>query len=360
MFEPWWKRFDWLLAIATICLLLTGLAMILSSVLGTDQPYARNQLLFSVVSLAAGGALLMMGYRWLLQWAPVWYGLVLALLVFLAIFGRITRGAASWLSIGPFALQPSEVAKLALVLMLAWLVGQAFNRAWSMWRLFAMMTLASLPLIGLIVIQPDLGTGAILMLAWLVCLWLSPVNKRILLSLVGLIVVGTIVGWLTLHQYQRARITTFLNPSASPLGAGYNVLQSQIAVGSGGWFGQGWGRGTQSHLNFLPEHHTDFIFASLSEEFGFVGALAVLVLYGIILWRGLRLAWHAPDRSTIILVSGITLTIIVQALINMAMNIGLSPVTGVPLPLVSYGGSSLLTTVASLAVLESVALSRYE
>jgi rod shape determining protein RodA len=357
MYEPWYKRFDWPLAAAAGLLVLIGLAMLLSSALGTDQPYARNQLVFCLVSLVAGGTLLTLGYRWLLQWAPVWYAIILLLLTVLAVFGRITRGAASWLSVGPFTLQPSELAKLVLIVMLVWLVERALTNHWSMWRLFGLMSVVAAPLIGLVVIQPDLGTAAVLATAWLICLWLTPVNKRILLLLLSVVIVISLVGWLTLHSYQRARITTFLNPGASPLGAGYNVLQSQIAVGSGGWFGQGWGRGTQSHLNFLPEHHTDFIFASLSEEFGLMGGLLVLLLYGVILWRGVRLAWLAPDRPTIILVSGLTLSILFQALVNMAMNIGLSPVTGVPLPLVSYGGSSLLTTIASLAVLESVALS---
>jgi rod shape determining protein RodA len=214
----------------------------------------------------------------------------------------------------------------------------------------------AIPLLALVVIQPDLGTASVLAFGWLVCLWLSPINKRYLMGMVGVVALIAVLVWLIMEPYQKARLTTFLNPSASPLGAGYNVLQSQIAVGSGHWFGQGWGRGTQSHLNFLPEHHTDFIFASLSEEFGFVGALVVVLLYGIILWRGLRLAWRARDRTTVILASGITLTLLFQALVNMAMNVGLAPVTGIPLPLVSYGGSSLLTTICSIAVLESISL----
>lgn len=336
--------------------MIIGVAMLISSTLGTQEPYANNQILFAIVSMAVAVALVLAGYRWLLEWAPIWYGAVLLLLGLVAIFGKVTRGAASWLAIGPFTLQPSELAKLALVVMLAWLAGYGWNRHWSTLKLFAMMVATAVPSLILVVIQPDMGTATVLAFGWLVCLWLSPINKRYLISMVGVVVLVAALAWLVMEPYQKARLTTFLNPSASPLGAGYNVLQSQIAVGSGQWFGQGWGRGTQSHLNFLPEHHTDFIFASLSEEFGFIGALVVVLLYGVVLWRGLNLAWHATDRTTVILASGITLTLLFQALVNMAMNVGLAPVTGIPLPLVSYGGSSLLTTICSIAVLESISL----
>lgn len=356
MYEPWWKRFDWPLAVAGGLLLLIGLAMLASSTLGTDQPYFRNQLLFALFSIVVGSLLGLLGHKWALRWAPVWYGAIVVLLLTVTAFGRITRGAASWLTIGPFALQPSELAKLALVLMMAWFVGLAWRRQWNVWRMFVGMSFISLPLLLLVVMQPDLGTATVLATGWLVCVWLSPVNKRVLIALLaGLLLIG-MAAWGVMEPYQRSRITTFLNPSASPLGAGYNVLQSQIAVGSGGWLGRGWGRGTQSHLNFLPEHHTDFIFASLSEEFGFFGAMLVVVLFGVVLWRGVAIAWLCQDRQTVILVGGLTFLIIFQAVVNMAMNVGLAPVTGIPLPLVSYGGSSLLTTMLSLALLQSISL----
>ncbi len=360
MYDSWLKRFDWPLLVASGLLLLIGLAMQASSTLGTDEPYFHNQIIFAVFSLVGAAVLLMTGYRTIWQFSPAWYGVILLLLVLVAVTGRISHGAESWLSIGSFTLQPSELAKLAIVMMMAWLVSRGWDRQWSMWRQFGIMAGTALPLIGLVVVQPDLGTATVMAVAWLACVWLSPVEKRVLLTLVGLVVVVGVAAWLVMAPYQRARITTFLDPGASPLGAGYNVLQSQIAVGSGQWLGQGWGRGTQSHLNFLPEHHTDFIFASLCEEFGLVGGLLVLGLFGVILWRGTIIAWRAKERSTVILAGGIVLTLLFQALVNMAMNVGLAPVTGIPLPLVSYGGSSLLTTVLSIAVLESIALEQSE
>jgi rod shape determining protein RodA len=356
MYEPWWKRFDWPLAAASGLLLIIGLAMLASSTLGTDQPYLKSQLLFAAVSLVAAAAILILGYSWLLRWAPVWYGGVLLLLGIVALAGHITRGAASWLTLGPFTLQPSELAKLALILMIAWMVEYAWRQQWSAWRMFVAISGLALPCLALVAWQPDMGTAAVLAVGWLTAVWLSPVDKRILLALTLAVMLIGGLSWTVMKPYQRARITTFLNPSASPLGSGYNVLQSQIAVGSGGWLGRGWGRGTQSHLNFLPEHHTDFIFASLSEEFGFAGAMLVVLLFGVVVWRGVTIAWRAADRPVVILVSCITLIIIFQAGVNMAMNVGLAPVTGIPLPLVSYGGSSLLTTIMCLAVLESVAL----
>lgn len=356
MYSPWWKRFDWPLAIASLLLLVIGLTMLASATLGTGEPYFTHQLLFAVASIGAAITVIILGYRWMLRWSSVWYGLVTFLLLLVVIFGAVTRGASSWLSIGPFALQPSELAKLALILLMAYVVGQAWQRDWDTRRLLLWMIGLTLPMVGLVMLQPDLGTATVLMVGWLACVWLSPVSRKVLVALLLSVVVVCAVGWLVLAPYQRDRLTTFLNPAASPLGAGYNVLQAQIAVGSGQWLGKGWGRGTQSHLNFLPEHHNDFIFASLSEEFGFAGAMTVLVLYGIIVWRGIRIAWMAEDRPSVIIASSITLIIVWQAAVNMAMNIGLAPVTGIPLPLVSYGGSSLLTTFLCLAVLESIAL----
>ena len=357
MIEPWWKRFDWWIAGAGGLLLIIGLAMLASSTLGTEQPYFRSQGIFSLVGLLMFTVILLLGYRWLVRWAPVWYVAVFVLLASVTLFGQITRGASSWLTLGPFSLQPSELAKLALILAMAWFVQFAWARQWSATRVLAASIGLLLPVAGLVILQPDLGTATVLAVGWLTCVWLSPISKRHLLILAMVVVVGALAAWAIMEPYQRSRLTTFLNPQASPLGAGYNVLQSQIAVGSGGWFGRGWGRGTQSHLNFLPEHHTDFIFASLSEEFGFAGSMVVLLLFGVLLWRGVSLAWQIEDRPTVILVSGITLMLLFQAVVNMAMNVGLAPITGIPLPLVSYGGSSLITTMMSLAILESVALS---
>jgi rod shape determining protein RodA len=354
MGHHWWKKIDWYLAVAGAVLLGMGLTMLASSTLGTDLPYLRNQVLFSVIGIVASGSVIILGHEWFIRWSIWLYAAIVTLLIILAGFGRITRGASSWFDIGPFSLQPSEFAKVILLLLIAWLVHKAVTNHWSRRRLFLWMGIALLPLLVLVAVQPDLGTASVLLAGWLMCAWLSPISRKALVGLGAGLLVAAVGLWLLMAPYQRERLVTFIDPAASPLGAGYNVLQSQIAVGSGGLLGRGWGRGTQSHLNFLPEHHTDFIFASLSEEFGFAGAFVMVVLFGVVVWRVLWLMWHSEDVAHVVLAGGILATLFFQATINMAMNIGLAPVTGVPLPLVSYGGSSLLTTCLMIGLLQSM------
>ena len=354
MRTAWWKQYDWLLIGSVLALVGLGLIMLLSVTIGTDQPYARNQMVFAAAGVAVFVVISRIDYRLMTQFSPLAYGACLLLLILVAGFAQITRGAASWLDLGFFSLQPSEFMKLALILLTAYVWAKAADRLWSGYRLLAAYILALLPPLVLILLQPDLGTALVMVAAWLGCVWMSSVSKRLLLGLAVGALSLLAVGWLFLAPYQHQRIATFINPAADPLGHGYNVLQSIIAVGSGGWWGQGWGRGTQSHLNFLPEHHTDFIFASLSEELGFAGAILVLVLYGVIFWRGTRIIWRSNSQREVIIVGGILAMLMVRTGINIAMNVGLAPVTGIPLPLVSYGGSSLLITLASLGVIHSI------
>jgi rod shape determining protein RodA len=353
--EPWWKRLDWWLVTAMFVLLIMGLTMIASSTLGTSQTYFANQLLFSFVGVTLFVFIVRLPVELFIQSAPVFYGLSVLLLLIVDVFGKVTHGASSWLYLGPFALQPSELSKLGLALMLALLVKLRDQYSWSEWRYIGLSVAALLFPLALTVIQPDFGSGAVLLVMWLVAIWVGGLSKRIVGLLAGSVILVGFLGWFRLEAYQQQRIFTFLNPTASPLGSGYNVLQSMIAVGSGRFFGQGWGRGTQGHLQFLPERHTDFIFAMLSEEWGFIGSIIIVSCFFIIAWRCLSLMWRSAS-SSLVLVASLSTMILFQAVVNIAMNIGIAPVTGIPLPLVSYGGSSLLTVLASFALLLSLAL----
>jgi rod shape determining protein RodA len=356
MYSVWWKRVDWYMVGAILGLVGVGLLMLLSTTIGTDQPYARNQLMFAGLGVGLFIAISRLDAKWVLRMSPLAYGAVVLLLVAVAIFAQVTRGAAAWLQLGPFSLQPSEFAKPVLILFLAYLFQSIESKRGSWVRLLLGYGAALVPLAVLILLQPDLGTLLVITSGWLAVVWFSPFSRWVYGGLLAAVVSGIAAAWLFLAEYQKLRILTFLSPTADPLGSGYNVLQSIIAVGSGMLLGQGWGHGTQSHLNFLPEHHTDFIFASLSEEFGFVGSVGVLLLYGVILWRGARLMWRAKDRQTLIAVSGILVMFLFQAGVNIAMNVGMAPVTGIPLPLVSYGGSSLLVTFISLGIVHRIAI----
>jgi len=270
--------------------------------------------------------------------------------------GVVTRGAVRWLEIGAQQFQPSEFSKVALILFLASLLRK---RCGSVSRKIFLLSLAStmLPVV-LVYFQPDLGTAIILLTIWLgliIAAGLKPVNLFLMLA-GGL---GFLVPlWSLLKDYQRQRILNFLNPALDPLGGGYNVLQSTIAVGSGQIWGRGFGRGTQSHLQFLPEYHTDFIFASLSEEWGFVGSTLLLLFFAVLLLRILVIAREARDDFGSLLVVGVFSFLLPQVFINTGMNLGLMPITGIPLPLVSYGGSSLWVTMMALGLVQSVAMRR--
>ncbi len=354
--KAWWQLHDWWLTGSVIALMTISLIMLSSSAISQQDNLLTNQLLFILLGAIVYIAGSWVQPSWYWKASPLAYSATLILLIGLAIFGQATRGAVSWLDLGAFSLQPSEFMKVFMVCTLAYAYTLHHHKHWSSWSLFPLYAVIGALPIGLILLQPDFGTATIMLVGWLAVVWMSPISKKTLTAVFCGLGLAAIIGWSILAPYQQQRVFTFLNPTADPLGSGYNVLQSVIAVQSGGLIGQGWGQGTQSHLNFLPEHQTDFIFASLSEEFGLVGGLFVVSLYAIIFYRGLRLIWFTKDQPTIILLSGLTFMILVQAIINIAMNIGLAPVTGIPLPFVSYGGSSLLTSALALAIIQSIAM----
>jgi rod shape determining protein RodA len=280
------------------------------------------------------------------------YVLGLVLLLAVAAFGEIVNGARRWLDLGFTGFQPSELTKIAVPLMLAWY----FDRYEAVLKMrdFGVGALLVLMPVLLIAQQPDLGTALLVTAAGFFVLYLAGLSWKILVGL-------TLAGgaslpflWSMLHDYQRQRVLTLLDPSQEPLGAGYQTIQSTIALGSGGVFGKGWLNGTQSHLDFLPARTTDFIFAVYAEEFGLFGNLVLMVLFLLVVGRGLVIAANAPTLFTRLLAGAITLTFFTYAIVNMGMVSGILPIVGVPLPLISFGGSSLVTILFSVGLLMSI------
>jgi rod shape determining protein RodA len=286
------------------------------------------------------------------RWSPWLFGIGISMLIAVILIGETGKGAQRWLDLGFFQFQPSEMMKLALPMMIAWYLAEK-SLPPSNRRLLVAGGVTLLPVL-LIAKQPDLGTALLVASAGVFALFLAGIGWR-LIALLGVFMaaLGPAI-WLLMHDYQRRRVITFLNPENDPLGAGYHIIQSKIAIGSGGMHGKGWLNGTQSHLEFLPERHTDFIFAVISEEFGLIGVLALLTLYLFIILRGLYIASQAQDTYCRLLAGSLTLVFFVYLFVNSGMVTGILPVVGVPLPLISYGGTSLVTILAGFGILMSI------
>jgi rod shape determining protein RodA len=352
-------RFDWILFVSVVLLLGLGLAALYPiSQAGAQKPgdesHFWKQVFFCAVGLAAFFAFSVFDYRNLKNYSTALFlgGLVLLLMVL--VFGKVIRGTTGWIGIGGFHLQPVEPFKVIAAIALA----KYFSlhaRSLNDWKHIFISFVPVVFSILLILKQPDLGSALVIVFLWVAVLLMSGVNKKHLLILLAVAVIISLAAWLFfLKDYQKERITTLFNPNADPLGAGYNVIQSTVAVGSGGFWGKGLGHGSQSQLNFLPEKHTDFIFAVISEELGFGGAIFVFLLAGTVIVRSIRIAKNSRDGFGKILAGGIASVFFVQSLINIGMNIGVMPVTGITLPFLSYGGSSLITMLAGMGILESI------
>ena len=339
-----------LLAIV-LALVTLGLATLYSA--SYDSPArVTGQLVNIAVALAAMWLAARVPPQTLMRLALPAYALGLALLLAVALFGDIVNGARRWLHVGVTRFQPSEMMKLALPLMLAWYFHK--NEAMLRLRDFAVAALLLAVPVALIARQPDLGTAALVGAAGFYVIFFAGVGWKLLaaLGVAGLASLAPL--WGLLHDYQRKRILTLLDPAQDPLGAGYHIIQSTIAVGSGGIGGKGWLRGTQTHLEFIPERHTDFIFAVYSEEFGLVGNCALLVLYAALIARGLMIAANAPTLFARLLAATLTLIFFTYAFVNMGMVSGILPVVGVPLPFLSYGGTALVTLFVAVGMLMSI------
>lgn len=358
-----WRHFDPLLLGAGILLSIYGIAMIYSASLNTtppgisplENPPFRQALYVSLgIGLMALAALA--DYRLYGQIAPLLYGVLIALLVWVLLLGQITYGARRWIELGSLPLQPSEIAKLIFIVVLAKYLSDHQEQIKGLRVLLTSLLMTMLP-ISLIYFQPDLGTIIVFLSIWLSMVVVAGARLLHLGSLaLGGLLSSPLVYWLLLHSYMRERVLTFLDPSRDPLGTGYNVLQSEISVGSGGLWGKGWTLGTQSQLHFLRIQKTDFIFSVLGEEMGFLGAILLLGLFLLLLFRGLRAASLARESFGRLVATGIVSMILVQVFINVGVNVRLLPATGIPLPFISYGGSSLITLLVALGVLQSILL----
>jgi rod shape determining protein RodA len=336
-----------------IVLALTGIGLATLYSASYDTPARFHaQLLNFAVAFAALWVAAQVPPQTLARFALPAYLVGLALLVAVALFGDVVNGARRWLHLGFVRVQPSEMMKIAVPLMLAWY----FHRYESALRLrdFALAGLLLAVPVALIARQPDLGTALLVFAVGFYVIFFAGIGWKVLATLAALALGSVAPLWGLLHDYQRKRILTLFDPTQDPLGAGYHIIQSIIAVGSGGIAGKGWLHGTQAHLEFIPERHTDFIFAVFSEEFGLIGNCVLLLLYALLIGRGLMIAANAATYFSRLLAASLTLMYFTYAFVNMGMVAGILPVVGVPLPFVSYGGTSLATLFIGVGLLMSV------
>lgn len=352
-----WKRlrayiqvFDATLALLIFLILSLGIVTLYSAGVnfpGRVEDQLRNILIaFFVMWIMAN-----IPPQTLMRFAIPIYTFGVALLIAVALFGDVKKGARRWLNVGT-QIQPSEMMKIATPLMLAWYFQK--REGILRWKDFVIATIILLIPVGLIARQPDLGTALLVVAAGFAVIFFAGLSWRVLISLVLIGIASVPIAWPLLHDYQRDRIMTALDPSTDPLGKGFHIIQSTIAVGSGGVTGKGWLKGTQAHLEFIPEHTTDFIFAVFSEEFGFIGNCILLTLYLALIVRCLIIAANAPTLFARLIASSITMIFFTYAFVNMGMVSGVVPVVGVPLPFVSYGGTAMVTLGMGVGILMSV------
>jgi rod shape determining protein RodA len=355
------RNFNWALAVAAVAIALVGLVCIRSAGLHTVDAGGefRKQILYLVAGVAAMVGISMVDYRNWQRWAPALYAANLLLLLVILRGGHSAMGAQRWISLGPLGtFQPSEPAKLAVAISLAAVLCRGrYEDLAELWKPLLVVAIPAL----LILKQPDLGTSLALVAMLTVELFFAlPKLGDFGIYALGMLVVGAAaVGTnAVLKPFQRARLFVFLNPHADPEGTGYNLVQSKIAVGNGEWFGRGLFAGTQTQLNFVPEHSRDFIFTVLAEEWGFVGALTLLALYAIVLYGGIRTMLAARDRFGFLLAGGLVGLLFFHVLVNVGMTVGVMPITGIPLPFMSYGGSAMMTDFAAVGILLNIFLQR--
>ncbi|MDP3490360.1 MAG: rod shape-determining protein RodA [Phenylobacterium sp.] len=353
-------QIDWTFAIA-LCLLAGTGALMMFSVAGSSwEPWAGAHLFRFGFCFVLMIALALFDIRvWFALAYPI-YGLGLLLLVAVELVGDTRMGATRWLDLGFMSFQPSEVMKVGIVLALArFYHGISAEDARLSWRLIVPAAMIAAPVV-LVAHQPDLGTAMLIALTGAAVVVLAGLSWKVIgAAVISFVAAVPIMVVFVLHEYQRKRVMTFLDPESDPSGSGYHILQSKIALGSGGFFGKGYGLGSQSQLNFLPEKHTDFIFATLAEEFGFLGCALVLALFAAVIFMALRTASLAHSHFGRLAAAGVTATFTLYVLINGAMVMGLAPVVGVPMPLLSYGGTVMLTVMIGWGLVQSVRVHRY-
>lgn len=353
------RTLNWVLVGLITAISCIGFVLLYSVAGGSFEPWADKQIVRFGIGLAILLAVALVDIRTWFQLAYPIYGVSLLLLVAVEFIGRTGKGAERWIEIGPLQLQPSELMKIGLILALSrFLHGILVEDVSRPTRLIPALLLIVLPA-GLVLMQPNLGTATILLVGGAGLLFLAGLSWRLIIPVILLVAAAVPLGWeFALKDYQKQRVATFLDPDSDPLGSGYNILQSKIALGSGGVFGKGLGQGTQSRLNFLPEKQTDFIFTVLGEEFGLFGLTILMGLYLAVLAQGVTIAMDTRSQFGRLVAMGICLNFLLYILINTSMSMGLIPVVGIPLPLVSYGGTALLTVLFGFGLLLSVQIHR--
>ncbi|MFQ5773462.1 MAG: rod shape-determining protein RodA [Kiloniellaceae bacterium] len=355
--EKLWQ-INWTLVLVTTGIAGAGFAMLYSAANGSLEPWTSRQTLRFGAGLGIMFVVALIDIRFWFRHAYLLYLGALGLLVAVEVVGSAGMGAQRWIDLRVIQLQPSEIMKVALVLALArYFHGTGMGDVGRLGTLLVPAALTLAPA-ALVFKQPDLGTGVMLAMVGAAVFFCAGVRLWMFGAVGALGLAAIPIGWQFLHDYQKQRVLTFLNPESDPLGAGYHILQSKIALGSGGLFGRGFLEGTQSHLNFLPEKQTDFIFTMLAEEFGMVGGLALLGAYALLLAYGTAIALRSRNRFGRLLAMGVTCNLFLYVFINIAMVMGLIPVVGVPLPLISYGGTAMLTVMGALGLLMSVYIHR--
>lgn len=366
------RNLDYTLIVVIIAIIIFGLIIISSATHVTQadraDPFGKveRQVTSVVIGVVLAGLILTINYEDLSRYRRWLYFTSIILLIFVEVKGKIAGGAQSWIEIGPLVIQPSELAKLSIIITFAHYLSERQGKLNKFKDLIPCFVHVGIPLL-LIVLQPDLGTALVFLAIMFGMLFVAGANPK---QLLGLMTFGGLAGFgvlyahlvyglkIPLEDYQIKRLTIFLNPYSDPAGAGYHVIQSQIAIGSGGLWGKGLFKGMQNQLNFLPAQHTDFIFSVVGEELGFIGASALLLLFLIMLYRGIRIAAQSKDMFGTLLVTGIMSMIVFHILINVGMTVSIMPITGIPLPFFSYGGSAMITNLMSMGIVLNVYMRR--
>jgi len=354
---------DWTLLLMVFGIAAWGLVTVYSATHGRLETHLEElylkQLYWFIAGLVLMVSVSLLDYQLLSRAAYPLLTLGILLLVVVFVAGRAASGARRWLVLGPLSFQPSEVVKVFVVLSIARYFTDTHREGGLRFRdLLPPLFMVIVPF-ALIAKQPDLGTALVLFFVACTLIFASGFPLKILLSLMGGSLIALPIGWTFLKDYQKVRVITLLNPDFDPLGAGYHSWQSKIAIGSGGFWGKGLLAGTQSGLNFLPEKHTDFIFAVFAEEWGFIGTSALMVLYLVLVLRGISIAYSSRDRLGALIATGLVAMLSVYILFNIGMTVGLTPVVGLPLPLFSYGGSSMLATMVAIGLLLNIRMRRF-
>lgn len=362
------KNLDYTLLFSIVIILCIGLVVLKSATVNASIKYQTNfvlrQMIWSILGMGAFFVILSVDYTILRRWTPWMYALNLILLSAVLVFGKSVKGAQAWIPIGSMRFQPAELVKILMILCMAKYLADRVGKLNTWPELIPAFIYMGIPLL-LILMQPDLGTGLVFVaiLFGMLLVAGASIFKLAFLIVGGLgAVIFWIVGhfqwgwWMPLKDYQLMRLVVFVDPDIDPRNWGWNVIQAKITVGSGGLWGRGWGQGPQTMNDFLPEQWTDFIFCVLSEEFGFVGAFVLLLVFFVLIWRGVRIAGQAKDAFGALIATGIVSMLVFHVLQNVGMSVGIMPITGIPLPLVSYGGSSLLANMISLGILMNVYL----